>query len=427
MKLIEQIIELTFTDAAVLPPESLSLAKLSLFDWVICGLGGCNEPVSQKVRSYITGNHATGNCSVFGGDKFSTLAAALANGTTSHALDYDDTHFAHIGHLSVGVFPAAFAVAQETDDTLNKALEAFLVGAEAAIKIGMTLGPEHYERGYHQTATAGAFGATVAAVRLYKLSPVQCRAALGLCATRASGLKNQFGTMGKPLNAGYAASNGVECAKLAQSGVTSADDGLQGLQGFIETHSADPVDVTDNNRFLFEDIRFKLHACCHGTHAMIEAILIALNKQQFSIEDVKTLQVCVHPKWLRVCDNKNPATGLEVKFSYLWLAGMTIKGLPTADPAVYTDELCGNTELQAFAKKVTVIAGEMPDTATKIVCCLDNGVEIATAYDLSESIETSVLSEKLRAKGNAVVGKKAEALWAQIQNGRQTARELSLS
>lgn len=66
------------------------------------------------------------------------------------------------------------------------------------------------------------------------------RAAIGLCATRASGLKSQFGTMGKPYNAGIAASNGVECAALAQLGFTSADDGLTGPQGFVPTHTPDP-------------------------------------------------------------------------------------------------------------------------------------------------------------------------------------------
>ena len=93
--------------------------------------------------------------------------AALVNGATSHALDYDDTHFAHVGHLSVGIYPAALAVAEETGSSASHLIEAFLVGAEAAIRVGVKLGPGHYNRGFHQTATAGAFGATIAAGRLY--------------------------------------------------------------------------------------------------------------------------------------------------------------------------------------------------------------------------------------------------------------------
>ena len=106
------------------------------------------------------------------------------------------------------------------------------------------------------------------------------RHALGLCSTRASGLKSQFGTMGKPLNAGIAAANGVECAKLAALGFTSASDGLTGPQGFFETHHG-AMDISGaltpppQDRFLFEDNLYKMHACCHGLHAMIEALLSA--------------------------------------------------------------------------------------------------------------------------------------------------------
>ena len=74
-------------------------------------------------------------------------------------------------------------------------------------------------------AVAGAFGATLAAEAL-RLDRSQMRHALGLCATRASGLTSQFGTMGKPHNAGISAANGVECVLLARLGLTSVDDGL---------------------------------------------------------------------------------------------------------------------------------------------------------------------------------------------------------
>ena len=63
----------------------------------------------------------------------------------------------------------------------------------------MVLGRTHYDAGFHQTATSGAFGATIAACRLYGMQSADVSAALGLVSSRASGLKSQFGTMGKPL------------------------------------------------------------------------------------------------------------------------------------------------------------------------------------------------------------------------------------
>ncbi|CAN0604048.1 unnamed protein product, partial [Ectocarpus sp. 12 AP-2014] len=198
--------------------------------------------------------------SLFGTGSAPARMAALVNGATSHALDYDDTHFAHVGHLSVGIYPAALAVGEEVDATADDVIAAFLVGAEGAIRVGLALGQAHYDLGFHQTATAGAFGATIAVARLLGLSDGQTRHALGLCATRASGVKAQFGTMGKPYNAGIAAANGVECAKLAVLGMTSADDGLFGPQGFVATHTPSVDALETGARFFFEDNKYKLHA-----------------------------------------------------------------------------------------------------------------------------------------------------------------------
>ena len=124
--------------------------------------------------------------------------------------------------------------AEATSAPASAVLDALLVGAEASIRIGMVLGRPHCDRGFHQTATAGAFGATVAAARVIGLTREEARQALSLVATRASGLKSQFGSMGKPFNAGIAASNGVEAAELAKRGFVSCDDGVGGSQGFVD-------------------------------------------------------------------------------------------------------------------------------------------------------------------------------------------------
>ncbi len=91
---------------AALPGENLSqegraMATLSLFDWLAVGRAGAAEPVGAVVRGLVVDEGGRPAASVFGANiKLPVRAAALANGTISHALDYDDTHFAHIGHLS---------------------------------------------------------------------------------------------------------------------------------------------------------------------------------------------------------------------------------------------------------------------------------------------------------------------------------------
>jgi 2-methylcitrate dehydratase PrpD len=415
MSLIDRVIELAELPADLLPARALSLARFSLLDWMACGIAGTDEPVAAKLRMMAELEAGSGVSSVIGNGGAPARMAALVNGATSHALDYDDTHFAHIGHLSVGIYPAALAVAEEIDAPADAMVGAFLVGAEAAIRIGVVLGRAHYNHGFHQTATAGAFGATVAAARLYGLNRARLRNAIGLCSTRASGLKSQFGTMGKPYNAGVAASNGVECAKLASLGMTSSDDGLEGVQGFIPTHApaAEPGDIAGlPDRFLFEDNKYKLHACCHGTHAMIEALLGAVALQGRGLDEVAALVLHTNPRWLRVCDIKQPRTGLEVKFSYNWLAGMTIRGDRTGDDRIYRDSLADDAALSAFANKVKVVGEDtLSDMQARGVLTLKDGTKVELYHDLDAALPEDLLAGKLREKAEALIGERGAGLW----------------
>lgn len=413
MHLLDQVTELALLPQIELPERAKSLAAYSLLDWMACGRAGAGEPLAEKLRDLADAEGGARMASVIGGGEAPSRMAALVNGATSHALDFDDTHFAHVGHLSVGIYPAALAVAEETGATAAQMIAAFLVGAEAAIRIGLVLGRRHYNMGFHQTATAGAFGATVAAGRLYGLDEGQLRAAIGLSATRASGLKSQFGTMGKPYNAGIAAANGVECATLARLGFTSADDGLMGAQGFVPTHTPDPGELPDwTGAFLFEDNKYKLHACCHGTHAMIEALLEAKATQNIPLDAVENLSLRTSPRWLSVCDIKHPRTGLEVKFSYSWLAGMVLRGDATSDDRAYTDTLAGDAELTKFATQVTVVGDEaVGDLQAEAVLRLRDGHEITLAHDLAAPLPEDVLAKKLRQKATALIGPSGAALW----------------
>ena len=418
MSSIEHLISLAAVPAKSIPASARRYATLSLFDWIMCGRAGAQQDLSKVIRTYILEDAGRKSATVFGSkSKVPSRAAALVNGTISHALDYDDTHFAHIGHTSVGIYPAALAVGEEVKVRASEIRDAYLLGAEAACRIGMVLGRGHYQKGFHQTATAGAFGATVAAGRLYRLNEKQMRAALSLVATRASGLKSQFGTMGKPFNAGISASNGVEAAALAKRGFMSADDGLGGPQGFVETHAETFDHVTPwqdppPRKFIFEDVQYKLHACCHGTHAMIEA----LKRASVSGGDVESITVTTHPRWLKVCDIKQPRTGLEVKFSYVHLAAMVAYGVDTSAEKIFTDALAIDAKLINLAKRVKVVTDESyNDTTQSVVIKLTLGQSQSIRHDLSDRVPMVALEAGLRNKANGLLeSTQAEKLWTGI-------------
>lgn len=409
-------------DLALLPAERIGasarqMARFSLYDWLVCGRAGIGEPLAAKLRDFAASEGGEPVSSIFGGQACPPRMAALVNGATSHALDFDDTHFGHIGHPSVAIYPAALAAGEMANATAAAVADAFLIGAEASIRIGMILGAVHYNRGFHQTATAGAFGATIAAGRLLGLSREELRAALSLCATRASGLKSQFGTMGKPYNAGIAASNGIECAGLAKLGFSSADDGIFGAQGFVPTHSDAIGDGkwrdSPSGIFLFEGIKYKLHACCHGTHAMIEALL-ALS-QPVQPESIKSFHLLTNPRWLKVCDIKRPRTGLEVKFSYNWLAGMVLTGIGTADDRIYEDALATDPRLAAFAGKIVVTGDDaLTDMQAKGWLERTDGTTVHFEHDLANRLPPERIERSLRAKARGLVDAEGERIWSAV-------------
>ena len=378
---------------------------LSLLDWAACGLAGVREPVAGIVRGRAVGAGAV----LFGGGEAEPARAALINGTISHALDYDDTHFDHIGHTSVGVIPAALALAADMDGLVD----ASLVGSEAAIRVGVWLGRGHYQAGFHQTATAGAFGATVAAGRLLGLKAEGLRMALGLAATRASGLKSQFGTMAKPYNAGLAAETGVEAALLARAGMTASGAGLSDPQGFGPTHHG----AGDGAAFEGEDWRFvrvshKFHACCHGLHAMLEALAEA----RTPVAEIAAVTVRTHPRWLTVCNIAAPRTGLEAKFSYRLAAAMALSGVSTAAIDSFSDATAGDPRLIALRDRVTVVSDESLSEMEAVVELRGNGIE-RLHHDLSRPLDLETRRARIEAKAEALIGDRAGALAAAIASG----------
>ena len=252
------------TPREAMPEDAMAVLRLSLLDWIAVAVAGRDEPVARIVRDMVLAEGGAAEAGVIGADaRLPARAAALANGTASHALDYDDTHFASLGHPSVAVVPAVLALAEKTGAGGPDTLAAALIGAETAVRIGAWFRRGHYEHGFHVTGTAGAFGAAAGCARLLGLDAERTAHALGIAASRAGGLKAQFGTMGKPFHAGMAAATGVEAATLAAAGFVARTDALECPQGFAATHAGEGG-ALPMNRFLFPEVSHKVHACCHG-------------------------------------------------------------------------------------------------------------------------------------------------------------------
>ncbi len=411
-------------DLADFPDSARQAARLSLLDWSAVAVAGVGEPVSRVVRGLVAMEAGTADASVFGlAGRFPARAAALANGATSHALDYDDTHFEFVGHPSAPVASAVLALAQRQQASGAQLLQAFLVGVETACRVGRWLGMDHYQHGFHQTATAGAIGAAAGCARLMALGEQQTRHALGLVATRASGLKSQFGTMGKPYHAGMAAANGVEAVLLASLGFESRIDGIECEQGFGPTHAGQGGDCAPylqglGRQFRFERVQYKFHACCHATHPSLEALQLIRERHQLAPAEVTAVTLRLHPRWLRVCHIEHPVTGLQAKFSLRLTAAMMLAGVDTAALSSFSDAACARPDLVALRDLVTVETDDtMADMAVVVGVTTRSRGRFEQALDLDAPVPFELRRQKLLAKASALLGEaRAIALWSQIND-----------
>lgn len=358
------------------------VAKQCILDWFAVTLAGFDEPVSKAVRDEAR-RWSQGPCTIVGSrDKVGPEAAALSNGATSHALDYDDVH-RYIGHPTVAVLPAVLALAEERKSSGSEALLALIAGAETAAIVGLWAAPSHYARGFHTTATIGSFGAAAAAGLLLGLNDQQMGMALGLAGTQAAGLKSMFGTMAKPFHAGKAASNGVLAARLASSGVTAHPEVVGADQGFLHTQSDSAVpSAFDPPRRGAEIVNtlFKYHAACYLTHSAIEAVR-RIREQGIAPNAIHSVQLHVPKTNLGVCNIQSPQTGLETKFSLRHMVACAALGHDTAAIATYSDANAIDQELAALRQRVVVHGDHKEGTGARVVVSHAGG-SVETEFDV---------------------------------------------
>src|SRR5438876_1836644 len=223
-----------FVASAIPPVEGRHAAARALLDTIGVMLAGASEPAAVSVQQVVAQESSGLQCSVLGTRlRTSATNAALANGTAAHAHDYDDMCFVSLAHPSAPLVAAALAIAELCGATGRALLDAYVVGFEIEACLGRAMNPRHYQRGWHCTSTLGTIGAAAAVSRLFGLDATAAGHALAIAASEASGLKENFGTMVKPLHAGLAARNGVLAALLARAGLTGSADAIHGAQGLL--------------------------------------------------------------------------------------------------------------------------------------------------------------------------------------------------
>ncbi len=343
-----------------IPQKAFSIARSAISDYVGVTFPGSLDPGGKIISEFARRMGGPGPASVIGcGFRTSPLLASLANGVMGHALDFDDG--GSFGHASVVLAPTVLALGEALGSSGKDVLAAYIVGFEAVYPLHSVVGSVHYARGWHGSATTGTLAATAAAAWLLKLDVPRVRMALGIAASSAGGLRQNFGTMTKPLHAGNAASNGVKAALLARDGFTADENILEAPYGFARVlgFESEP-DWEKASAGLGKTytiatpgsggIHFKLYPSCAETSTSIEAALNLRKEHPFNPADVVEVQLGVNGTEGSVLIHHHPHTGLEGKFSLEYtVARALISG--TVNIQHFADEAVNEPAVQDLINK----------------------------------------------------------------------------
>lgn len=315
-------------------PEVLDAAKMCLVDWFGVALGAAREPAARAVRRVAENWGPRGRAHILLGPAVAPSAAALANGTMAHCMDYDDTHLDGAGHISGPTWAVALALAEEHGKTEREALAAFICGFEISARLGGSgFGRKLQYKGFHPSSIFGRFSAAAAAAVLLGLDRVQIAHALGVAGTTAGGLNASFGTMSKPFHLGKAAMDGMLAADLAREGfeaathLLDAENGLAGTLVQDRSVKLDPVEFTDGLALLRN--AYKPYACCKATHACVDAARKL--SENLKLDQIQRIVLGASPMTLAVAAKPDPQTPLEGKFSVAYCAALGLSGYPAVE------------------------------------------------------------------------------------------------
>ncbi len=268
---------------ARLPPEVVDRARFLVLDLVGNIVRARHD--AESTPSFLAATRAmgmaAGNSGVFGdAARYTPAGAAFLNGALAHSLDFDDTHAAGSLHPGAPVIPAALAAGEMVGASGADVLAGIIAGYEVTCRVALALpAGEHYDRGFHPTATCGAFGAAAAAARVFGLDADGVAGALGTVLSQCAG-SLQFlvnGAWTKRFQVGWAANNGLMAATLVREGFKGAAEALEGRHGFLRAYAPNPNPdraVQDlGTVFELMATAVKPYPSCRYGHAGIDAAL----------------------------------------------------------------------------------------------------------------------------------------------------------
>jgi 2-methylcitrate dehydratase PrpD len=399
-------------------PDAVQREGVRTFvNWLGCAVGGAQTEAVEHALSAVELFAGPPQATVLGrGTRLDALHAALVNGISSHVLDYDDTHLKTIIHPAGPVASAALAVAEMRPVSGAQLLAAVIVGVEVACRIGNAVYPDHYDRGWHITGTAGVFGAAAAVGRLLELDERRMAWALGLAATQASGLREMFGTMTKSFHPGRAAQNGAMAAFLAEAGFDSSERAIEAPRGFANVLSTkqDYAEITEGLGTRWEAAlnSYKPFACGIVIHPTIDGCRQIRAEIGEAVRDIASVEIKAHPLVLELTGKREPKTGLEGKFSVFHAAAIALlRG--DGSPSAFSDAAVRDPAVVDLRGRVRVTTDPaIHEASAEITIVFKDGRRIFRRVEqaigsVERPLSDADLDEKFRGQAVPIIGAEA--------------------
>ncbi len=322
-----------------------------LLDLIGVALAGSRQDSSRSAieAALALSARSQGQACVIGiGQRTSAAWAALANGTSAHAVELDDVTTESSLHPGVAVIPAAVALAQDLQSPPARLMEAIVAGYEVTMRVGNALNPASaYARGFHPTGVAGVFGAASAAAHLLELSVEQRALALGIAGTMAAGSLEYLadGAWTKRLNAGWAGHAGISAAYLARAGFVGPLSVFEGRLGVLHAYSDDGLPerllAELGNPLQVMRVSIKPYACCRYNHGLIDCMLQLRATETIAVDDIERIRLGVLSGGaLLVADpieqKRAPVGVVDAQFSAPYAAAAALV-FGTGDISAYAD------------------------------------------------------------------------------------------
>lgn len=366
------------------PARAREMAVDAITDCIGCIIAGTAEPLIAPLLEVVTTSTDAPAALIGLGRRATPADAALVNGTLAHALDYDDTNHPGYAHPTAAILPALLAAASlRPEATGRDIVTAYIVGIEVVGKLGAALNTAHYKRGWHATSTFGTIAAAAAAASLLGLDEERAATAIAIASSSASGLRANFGTMTKPLHAGFAARNGVLAVLLSRAGWTANPAALEHVAGYVAAFNGDTEVRAASLTRWGEDLEIlsefglalKPFPSCGATHTGIEAALL-LREQISDPSRIRRVRCGVSEMAFRPLIYVDVATGLQGKFSlHYCVAAALVHG--EVNLATFRDENITEPRVKALMANTVMEADDRvrddPEFATVIEVELDDG------------------------------------------------------